>query len=517
MAAAQPPTAPQGLPDSPPAHLPNPLLGATPFSSALLHYGLSFVSRLMARGGTLTEVDLWAPLPTETAGYLGDTISAAWEAELAARPSAPRLWRAFAAVFGWRYAAHGSVLLIKSVFFLSMAQALFYLLSAMRDGAPQPIIFGCAAAFVAAAIAQAMLHHCFFWLAWRDGMQWRTAGLALIFRKSLRLRLDALAAVSSGGLISLASNDLERTTKLCQMGAYLVVGPIEASVVLWLLWRLVGVGALAGYATMAALVLWQGHFSRRFGALREVTARLGDARCKAIGQVVVGARVLKAFGWEAPFLAAVRGVRAEEMRAVRAASLLRAVNEGCYAMAPAVMGAATFLTARYAEGRPLGAPEVFVALTLLNFLQIEVCAFFPRALESWAETRVALDRVQALLLRPEALGAPVLEGGGEHSQWAVRAEGADLAWAGGGRGGGRRCAPPRAARPHPCAAGGRGRLHHGRRGRGQVHAAAGAAGGGGVRLWGGAAGRARPRAVCAPGALATQRHGAGQHHPGAPL
>ena len=427
-----------------PPPLSNPLVSATCLSSLFLEYGLSFVSPLIRVGSSLTEAHLWPVFPPDSASSLAPRISAAWAAEQSCRPSSPRLWRAFASVFALRYAAHCCVLLIKSVFFLAMAQALFYLLTAMAAGAPPATIFGCAAAFVAAAIAQAMLHHGFFWLAWRDGMQWRTAGLSLIFDKSLRLRLDALAAVSSGGLVSLASNDLERTTKLCQMAAYLVVGPIEAAVILWLLWRLVGVGAFAGYATMAALVLWQGHFSKRFGLLREATARLGDARCKAIGQVVGGARVLKAFGWEAPFCAQVRSVRAAEMEKVRAASLLRAINEGCYAMAPAVMGAATFLTARYGAGQALGAPEVFVTLTLLNFLQIEVCAFLPRGMEAVAEICVALERLQRLLELPEARGVAGGGGGGgsssgsdsgsssdgSSSNFAVRCADVDLSWDG---------------------------------------------------------------------------------------
>jgi ATP-binding cassette subfamily C (CFTR/MRP) protein 4 len=416
------------------ARLENPLTRSTFFGSLFLEWGLSFASPLVARGGNLTEADLWAVFPEEAAASIGARINAAWAVERTRRPSSPRLWRAFVAVFGWSYVAHGSVLLVKAAFFLAMSQALLFLLSAMRDGAPASTVFGCAAAFVAAAAFQTMLHHGFFWLAWRDGMSWKIAGLSLIFNKSLRLRLDSLAKVSSGGLISLASNDLERTTKLCQMGAYLVVGPLEAAVILWLLWRLVGVGALAGYAMMLVLVLWQGHFSRRFGALREVTARLGDARAKAVAGVVTGARVLKAFGWEAPFCAQVRDVRARELRAVRSATMLRAVNEGCYAMAPAVMGAATFLTARFADGRALGAPEVFVALTLLNFLQIEVCAFLPRALESLAEIRVALERLQALLELPEAAGVPAVADGcvasGEGELPVLAFEGAEVAWDG---------------------------------------------------------------------------------------
>lgn len=153
------------------ARPPNPLTRSTWLSSAFLEWGLTFASPLVARGAALEEDHLWAPFPEESAAHLDAAITAAWAAERATRPSSPRLWRAFVAVFGWRYVAHASILLVKTAFFLAMSQALFYLLEAMRDGASAGVVFGCAAAFVVAAAAQAMLHHGFF--GWRGGTAWR--------------------------------------------------------------------------------------------------------------------------------------------------------------------------------------------------------------------------------------------------------------------------------------------------------------------------------------------------------
>ena len=383
---------------------PSPLLGASALRSALLHWGLSFVDALVSRGSGLTSHDLWALPPFEGCENLEGLIAAAWDAERARSPR-PSIFRAFWSVFGVRYLLHSSVLLIKSVAFFSMVVFLQLLLEALQgdgDSGPRELYLY-SLGFVACAGIAAMVHHSYFWLAWRAGQQWRTAALALIFRKTLALRLDALNVVSVGGLVSLASNDLERTTKLCQMLAYLIVGPLEAVVAGFLLWRVVGIATLAGYGVLLVLVLWSGVAGKLFGSLRYVTAKFTDVRLQLTSQIVGGARVLKAFGWEAAFASEVRAVREREVAALWRTSALRAVNEGIFNAAPVVLGAVTFLTAHFSTQRQtLRASEVFVALTLLQFMQAEMCAFFPRAIESIAETSVLLERLQRLLELPEA-------------------------------------------------------------------------------------------------------------------
>jgi len=384
----------------------NPIRDASCFKSAFLHYGLSFVSPLVKKGASITEADFWDNTSWERSSNLGERIKNSWKLEKETHGSNASLFKAYYSVFGRRYIAHSAVLFIKSIAFFAMTQFLHLLLEGLQSALDARSLYLYALGFVVCAGITAMIHHSYFWLAWRAGHQWRVSALALIMDKSLRLRLDALGALSVGGLVSIASNDLERTTKLCQMLAYVVVGPVEASVALWLLWRVVGVSALAGYAVMGLLVLWQGQAGKLFARLRYKSANLADSRLHLTAQVVGGARVLKAFGWEAPFFNEVKAVRAKELKSVRATNSLRAISEGIFNVAPVVMGAATFLCAHFGEGRVLRSSDVFVALTLLQFMQAEMCMFFPRAIESIAETGVLFQRLQRLLELPET--APVL-------------------------------------------------------------------------------------------------------------
>lgn len=377
----------------------NPLLSANILSRATLHWA----GGLFRHGASLSEEHLWDVLPSESTAAVTSRIEASWREELRVYgASGSSLWRAFARIFALPYAGVSVWLAIKGAFVFAQAEILGALLDHLADPTSRPLDgYLLALGLSLSSTAAGLLHHTFFFGGWRAGQQWRTAGQALLFAKALRLRLDALAGVSVGRLVSLASADLERTAKLAQMGTYLFLAPIECGIVTWLLWREVGAAALAGMGALVLIILWQSRFGHYFARFRARTAAITDERLRITSQVVSGVRVLKAFGWEAPYRATVEAVRAREVKQVRASSALRAVNEGLFTVAPALVGVVTFMVA-YALGQVLTARNVFVSFSLLSFLQVEVSKFWAVGIEAVAEMDVAFTRIREVLLLPEA-------------------------------------------------------------------------------------------------------------------
>jgi len=385
---------------------PCPLATAPLLSRALF----SWVSPLFASRGDLQPRALWRLLEEDSTAFHAARLAAAWRAELAAAraarpPRAPSLAAAFWAAFSAQYLQASVFILIKGAFVLGQVLCLALLLGAL--GAPADdarAAYGYAGGMVACAVVAGMLHHTFFFEAWRAGMRWRAAASALIFEKALTLRLDALAAVSAGRVVNLMTNDVERFSKLAQMAAYLVIAPLETAVILWLLYREDGVAAFAGAGALAVFLAVQTAMSRSFGRLRAETAPLTDARVKAAAQAVGGMRVIKLMSWESAFMASVAALRAKEVALVRSASILRGLNEAVFGIAAIVVGAAVFFTVYALGDVPLTPRLVFVTISLFSFLQVEATKFFPSALEGLAEARVSVSRIQALLLLPEAGG-----------------------------------------------------------------------------------------------------------------
>jgi ABC-type multidrug transport system fused ATPase/permease subunit len=365
-----------------------------------------WVSPLFAKGEAMTEADLYPTLPVETAAALSARIHATWDAELA-KP-VPSLTRAYIRAFGVEYAWNSVPIIVKTGFVLGQTQLLAALLDELRQTGPA---FDATAAYLYAlglvltGAMAGLLHHHYFIKAWRAGMRWRGAATGLIFEKSLRLRLTSLAAVSAGHVVNLASSDIERMQKGCQFFVYLFLAPVETALTWWLLWREIGVGSAAGMAVLAVFVVLQSWFSKWFGRLRSSAARITDERVKVTGQVIQGARFVKLMGYEPPFARLVAAVRAREIAQVTKASWLRGTNEGIFTVAPILIGAASYFTF-WATGGVLTPRTVFTTIALFTFLQIEITKFLPMAIESLAELRITMTRLQRFLLLPEVGASP---------------------------------------------------------------------------------------------------------------
>ena len=380
---------------------PNPLTTSSLFSLLFINWAIS----LIERGDKVTANDFWELRKEESAAYLGAELEKAWdcelrgeEAEKSARPAS--LLRAYWKVFGTASLAAGLLPCIKGAFYLFSCSQLGALLDALSqpigvEGADTDAWRAAVLLIVSASIA-AMLHHHFFFSGWRVGMELRVAGTAILFRKSLRLSLRAVAGENAGKLVNVAATDLDRLTKLTQMGAYLLVAPLEAIAVTTMLWFRLGPSALAGLGALLALTFWQGAFGIFFGRLRARAAAAADERLRNTAAAVTGARVFKANAWEARAAAAVLTARVAELDAVRSAARLRAINEGVFTAASLAACAAVFLV-RSLTGGLLRAADVFVCVSLLSFLQVDVCKFFVVAVEGLAEAIVAFKRLEGIL------------------------------------------------------------------------------------------------------------------------
>ena len=350
---------------------------AHPLDSAGLFSQLifSWTGPLFAKKGEIDENDMYPVRQHDSSAEMSRTLHATWDAEVERhrRGEKASIGRAFIRAFGRSYAVNATPIVVKAVFVLAQTQLLAFLLDELRSQGPdfdQTAAYLYALGLIITGAAGAMLHHHYFFHAWKAGMHWRAAATSLIFEKSLVLRLGSLGSVSAGHIVNLASTDIERFQKGCQFFVYIFLAPVEAAFIFWLLWREIGVATLAGLAVLAFFVAIQSYFSRAFGRLRSSTARITDERVKLTGQVINGARVVKLMGYEPPFAQLVAAVRKREIAQVFKSSWLRGSNEGIFTVAPIIIGAASYLT-YYATGGVLTPRRVFTTVALFQFLQGE--------------------------------------------------------------------------------------------------------------------------------------------------
>lgn len=275
-----------------------------------------FMQPLISLGSQrpLQPADCFPVCEDDSAEFLGGLLSRAWDEELASRPQNPSFLRAMLRSVARRSAKYGLAGLVQACARVAQTQFLAVLLrwfvEEENGGASAGTGYLYGTALVLCGLVIMLTHHQFFFGGWRCGLQLRTAATAMVYKKSVSLRLNH--DFTTGEVTNIASNDIERFQLFGSFMHFLWIGPIECTAIIVLLWQQVGAASLAGVAAVVLLIPLQVRrrhdsppphsvrsslnappppsqtwFSKRFGAIRRHTAVLTDERVKLTNQVRV--------------------------------------------------------------------------------------------------------------------------------------------------------------------------------------------------------------------------------------
>eukprot|EP00911_Craspedida_sp_UC1_P000184 UC1_evm1s144 len=272
--------------------------------------------------------------------------------------------------------------------------------------------YGYAAGIAATSLGTMILHHLAFIRGWLMGYDLRAATIGLVYRKALRVSSEAMAGVTTGRLVNLVSNDVERFTETAIMTHFLWVAPLQLMAAAYLIWQQIGVASLAGLALMVLLVPLHPLLGRFYARFRAKTAHLTDQRVKTVKEVFTGMRVLKMYAWETPFREKVDALRQKELGWLSRSNQVRGFNMSFNMVAPPIMAFVCFATYWF-QGNQLTAEKVFSTVGYINSLRISMATFFPIAVQNLSEMRSVFSRLEQFLTLPEMPAA--LEGQGGYS------------------------------------------------------------------------------------------------------
>ncbi|XP_045694930.1 ATP-binding cassette sub-family C member 4 isoform X2 [Phyllostomus hastatus] len=246
----------------------------------------------------------------------------------------------------------------------------------------------------------AMLHHLYFYHVQCAGMRLRVAMCHMIYRKALRLSNVAMGKTTTGQIVNLLSNDVNKFDQVTVFLHFLWVGPLEAIAVTVLLWMDIGVACLAGMAVLIILLPLQSCFGKLFSSLRSKTAAFTDARIRTMNEVITGIRIIKMYAWEKSFADLITNLRRKEISKILRSSYLRGMNLASFFVASKVIVFMTF-TVYVLLGNVITASRVFVAVALYGAVRLTVTLFFPAAIEKVSESIVSIRRIKDFLLLDE--------------------------------------------------------------------------------------------------------------------
>ncbi|XP_070656005.1 ATP-binding cassette sub-family C member 4-like isoform X3 [Bos indicus] len=352
--------------------------------------------------------DMYSVLPEDRSQHLGEELQGYWDQELkraqkdAQEPSLMKAvikcyWKSYL-IWGMFTFLEEGTRVVQPIFLGKMISYVEkYHLS---DSATLHEAYGYAAGLSACVLVWAVLHHLCFYHMQRVGMRVRVAVCHMIYRKALRLSSPAMGKTTTGQIVNLLSNDVNKFDQVTMFLHCLWVGPLQAVAVTALLWMEIGMSCLAGMAVLIMLLLLQSCFRKLFSSLRNNTAALTDDRIRTMSEVITGIETIKTNAWEKSFIDLITRLRRKEISKILRSSYLRGMNMATFFAVSKIMIFVTFITNELLDNL-ITASQVFVVVMLFEALRFSSTLYFPMAIEKVSEAFVSIQRIKKFLLLNE--------------------------------------------------------------------------------------------------------------------
>jgi len=293
------------------------------------------------------------------------------------------------------------IMCITAVVKIVQAVYLGSLIESFENGAENGYTF--ASVIVFCGIIILFEHHHVFFVTWRKGMQLRVSCVAAIYEKSLKLSSTHQETnASSGTIMNLASNDVERFLLAALFISHLIWSPLQSIGILVVGWIMMGPAFAVGFCLLIFIfVPFQFYLSNKFAVLRSKIASITDQRVQFVSQAVQGARVMKMSGYEDRFLDRIAKGRKKEVSQISRANNLKALNEAMFFASNIVVSLVIFLVHVMFLGGTLTPGNVYTVFTLVNILQIELTKHVSLGVMGVSEVYVSISRIQRFLEFPE--------------------------------------------------------------------------------------------------------------------
>uniref|UniRef100_A0A8C0SL69 Multidrug resistance-associated protein 4 n=1 Tax=Canis lupus familiaris TaxID=9615 RepID=A0A8C0SL69_CANLF len=357
----------------------------------------------------LEEDDMYSVLPEDRSKHLGEELQGYWDKEIqkAEKSDArkPSLTKAIIKCYWKSYLVLGIFTLIEEGTRVIQPIFLGKIIKYFENQDPNDSValheaYGYATVLTACTLVLAILHHLYFYHVQCAGMRLRVAMCHMIYRKALRLSNMAMGKTTTGQIVNLLSNDVNKFDQVTVFLHFLWAGPLQAIAVTALLWMEIGISCLAGMVVLIILLPLQSCIGKLFSSLRSKTATFTDVRIRTMNEVITGIRIIKMYAWEKSFADLITNLRRKEISKILRSSYLRGMNLASFFVANKIIIFVTFTT-YVLLGNVITASRVFVAVSLYGAVRLTVTLFFPSAIERVSESVVSIQRIKNFLLLDE--------------------------------------------------------------------------------------------------------------------
>ncbi|XP_011882151.1 PREDICTED: multidrug resistance-associated protein 1 isoform X4 [Vollenhovia emeryi] len=254
-----------------------------------------------------------------------------------------------------------------------------------------------AALLLLTAILQTLVLSQYFHRMFLVGLRIRTALIAAIYRKALRMSNAARKETTLGEIVNLMSVDAQRFMDLTAYINMIWSAPLQIVLALYFLWNILGPAVLAGLAVMIILIPINGVIANKVKTLQIRQMKSKDERVKLMNEVLNGIKVLKLYAWEPSFEQQILKIRVKEIQVLKEAAYLNAGTSFIWSCAPFLVSLVSFTTyVLIDEKNVLNSKIAFVSLSLFNILRFPL-SMLPMMIGNIVQAYVSVKRINKFM------------------------------------------------------------------------------------------------------------------------
>ncbi|XP_033224446.1 multidrug resistance-associated protein 1 isoform X4 [Belonocnema kinseyi] len=247
------------------------------------------------------------------------------------------------------------------------------------------------------AVLQTLILSQYFNRMFLVGLRIRTALIAAIYRKALRVSNSARKESTVGEIVNLMSVDAQRFMDVTAYVNMIWSAPLQIALALYFLWGILGPSVLSGLAVMIILIPVNALIAGKVRHLQIKQMKNKDERVKLMNEVLSGIKVLKLYAWEPSFEEQILKIRNKEIKVLKEAAYLNAGTSFIWSCAPFLVSLVSFATfVLIDEKNVLDSSTAFVSLTLFNILRFPL-SMLPMMISNVVQASVSVKRINKFM------------------------------------------------------------------------------------------------------------------------
>lgn len=166
-------------------------------------------------------------------------------------------------------------------------------------------------------VLQTLIEAQYFHRMFIIGLRLKTALMAIIYRKALKISNLTRKESTVGEIVNLVSVDIDKLVDAIPYINLIWSAPLQIVLALYFLWQYLGPSVLAGLTVMLILMPLNGFISKKVMNLEKKLMYIKDERVKLTNEVLTGIKVLKLHAWEPSFEEQILKIRNREIKLLK--------------------------------------------------------------------------------------------------------------------------------------------------------------------------------------------------------